>query len=180
MSVAPELKTDQRATVWTTACELGTFTRTELAERSGIHIASVGHMVSCWARDGHLTSDGARRDEKLTVVTVNGPRFSSKDKRMWQTMRSHSVFSTRDIAVWSSMPEDQVSLAEAGRFMRMLLDAGYIRQRGSIHKDRHATKFLLVKNTGPKPPQPKRVHCVFDPNTDELTPNSTFRKAAKK
>lgn len=177
---APELKTQTQANVWQQALEIKTFTVAELTVAAGQPVATVRHLVTGWCRDGYLSEAGRQDTQGPSAtryeVSETVPRpFGPKDKRIWQAMRHNPKFSAFDIAVFASIPEDMVTADEVQRYIRTLLDAGYVRQTTKRKKGKTPARYHLIRNTGPNPPVTKRITTLWDPNTGDLMPTQSSR-----
>ena len=173
----PELTTANMAQVWQAAKEFNTsFTIGELHEKSGVPRSSIQHMVARWMLKGHLTSNGASRNARFEIAQTTQSELTGRDQRIWNIMRRFRTFTIRDVAAWSSLPEEPVSEQDVLRFLRPLLDAEYVRRRRKAKPGHHPAEYQMLRNTGPFPPMQQRVQVLYDPNTTELVPNAQFRK----
>ena len=173
---SPDLKTAQMAEVWMTANELGSFTTPELIAATGVSEPTVRHMVTRWVQHGFIRGDGKRREQRFAIVDKTPSAFGPRDKRIWSVMRRMGTFAAQDVAVWSTIEGDTVSEEDAGRYIRHLLDAGYLRVREKARLGVRPARYQLTKDTGPLPPVVKRIQALYDPNTAEITPNRRFRE----
>jgi len=89
----------------------------------------------------------------------------TKRENMWRTMRMQRKFSVRDIVVCAATSDVPIRLADAKDYVKNLHKAGYL---NVVSKNGNAHVYMLVKNTGPKPPQVQRVRRIFDPNLNAV------------
>lgn len=175
MMVGPDLPTAQIAQIWMTARELKTFTVPELEVATGVARATIQQAIKRFVVRGYLRGDGKRRNQRFEVLDKTPQAFGPRDTRIWQIMRKMKTFSALDVAAWSTRDDDDVTTEDVQRYIRPLLDAGYVRVRGEAQRGKRPARYQLVRDTGPKPPVMKRIQAVYDPNTAEITPNRRFR-----
>ena len=109
------------------------------------------------------------------MIEKKPARFGPKLQRLWRAARRHSVFSAADLCALSSLPEDPVTVEEAARYCDMLLAAGYVRIRQKAIRGQQPARYQLLRNTGPMPPEKRRITVVLDPNTGEIIPGEAYR-----
>lgn len=84
---------------------------------------------------------------------------------MWRVMKVlQKNFSAREVQQSASQNGVVVSLVSARMYVQALAQTGYLKPLPS--KGEH--RYMLVRNTGPKPPAITRQRCVFDRNTGEF------------
>lgn len=173
----PDLKTPEAAALWAAAGNLGTFTAPELAEASDIADATVKHTVARWEIEGFLRKSGKGRNGAQAFAFVNerSRPYGPLETRLWQTMRHLRTFSVRDLALASSVEDGAVSEDEAERFLNMLIAEGYARVRHKAVKGKSPARFLLVRDTGPRPPFKRRITVFVDPNTSDVLLPEAYR-----
>ncbi len=86
-------------------------------------------------------------------------------QNMWRTMRIRKTFTLDDLVALSST-DKKVSPEEVETYMKFLEKAGYIKNLDG--KSRPKAVYMLVKNTGPKPPMIQRIKRLWDPNLKEV------------
>ncbi|MDF2232199.1 hypothetical protein P2H44_06495 [Albimonas sp. CAU 1670] len=91
---------------------------------------------------------------------------------MWRSMRVAREFSTTDLAAYSSVPPVVVAPSSAQKYCLRLARAGYLRplprRSGSGE-----VRYVLVRDTGPRPPRIRRDGTLEDPNTGETVSPKT-------
>ena len=96
---------------------------------------------------------------------------------MWRSMRVAREFSTTDLAAYSTVPPVVVAPASAQKYCRQLARAGYLRPLGRRARA-DGMRYLLIRDTGPRPPRVRRDGTVEDPNTGETYPTRTEETAS--
>lgn len=88
---------------------------------------------------------------------------------MWRAMKIMKSFDSKDLARAASHPAAPVSPTTARMYVRFLYQAGYLLQtKPGKTAAGGASRYMLVRNTGPHAPSITRVKCVLDRNTGEL------------
>lgn len=87
---------------------------------------------------------------------------------MWRSARQLTRFSPYDIMAWSSVPGAEVNLATARQFCGFLLRGGYLRVVCNPKRGVREAIYQLVRDTGPKPPVPRRVRAIYDANEERF------------
>lgn len=156
--------------VWTAALRLGEFRTQRLATESGVSLSTVQRHLSRWLDQGQVTRQGVAggaiwRVSERTEPCVE-PRQQSPEGNMWRAMRHIGAFTALDLALHATTDELGVSEAEATRYIRALLPAGYLRVLRTASPPRRPAVYRLVRNTGPLPPRLHRVSAVWDANKD--------------
>lgn len=91
----------------------------------------------------------------------------TKRESMWRTMRMIKRFDYRELGVSASTEETPIKEQDAKDYCKHLFKAGYLKV---ITKATPTSphRYLLVKDTGPKPPMIQRVKQVYDPNIKQV------------
>ena len=110
----------------------------------------------------------------------NAIRKHTNREKAWKVMRGMRSFTAADIASVAEVPDENIK-----HWMRCLVHAGYLRVTGKKRQEgRPGTEnvYLLLKNTGPKPPVQKELRFLFDQNTNtywcEADPDNALRGEA--
>lgn len=178
-----------RQVIWDTIRELGTFTVSEIEDRTRIKEATIktylrgltnaGYLVRCdQERPANQTRYQPAVWKLIKDIGVDAPRVTKAGgdvgqgmgrENMWRTMRMHRSFTWRDLAVLASTEDHLVSEEEAKHYTRYLRRAGYLMelQKGGPGK-LAVYRLLPSRYTGPRPPMIQRVRQVFDPNLGEV------------
>jgi len=90
-------------------------------------------------------------------------RGTALRRQFWQCARKLRTFSPVDMMAHTT-PELAATREEAAGYAAMLLRGGYLRVVQTAIPDRREPVYQLVNNTGPTPPQEKRVRAIWDAN----------------
>lgn len=160
---------------WTAALRMEQFGYAEIATAVKISLEQATRIVRGWLKEGALDqmqeASGAHRllwRCKEDFVRIEPLRQRTPEENMWTAMRRLPSFIPTDLAAHATTETVSVTPEEAGRYCRVLLDAGYLRvaRRADPSLGREAI-YRLVDVTGPRPPLPRRVRAVVDQNTGE-------------
>ena len=151
------------------ATALGEFSRTTLREKAGCEYMTVQRHMTKWIAAGRLRMTGRDGTGKLYRVIDAQPGDAtsrSPEQNMWLAMRKNRTFTFRDIAALANTTNAPVSEKAAQAYIRLLLQAGYLKvlEKALPSSGRLAT-YMLIRNSGPMPPEVQRVRAIFDPNT---------------
>lgn len=178
---APDLKTNAQADIWRMASGLPNFTIAELTIAAQHPVQTVRFQVTGWLRDGHAievgqdTGSAGASPKRFSVIKSKTKPFGPKLQRIWQSIRRNPNFSVVDIAAFATIPEEEVTMEEVQKYIRMLLDAGYVRQTVAARRGEGPARYKLVKNTGPRPIEARRITVTLDLNTGEVIPPKALR-----
>jgi hypothetical protein len=89
---------------------------------------------------------------------------------MWRTMRRMPNFTPIDLVAHSNAGGVEVSIEKARTYCRLLLQAGYLRVRETAIHGQRPARYQLVRNTGPKAPEVRRVRVMLDMNDETFEP----------
>lgn len=160
---------EQERRAWAIAASLATFTAYQLAAQSHVRLEIVRPLIRAWKREGIVSLQAVGRRRRHVYAFVAAPRAiarpaGSAAENMWRTVRKLQRFTPADVQMHSSTGAAPVSEEDARRFCALLLRAGYVRVLRKAALGRHPAMYLLVRDTGPKPPEERRVRAVWDPN----------------
>lgn len=165
---------DQAAIGWEHARRLGQFTAHELAAAAKLRLEVLRPALRAWCQAGMLTcrTIGQRRRHLYAVaetpVAVERPA-STPAEAMWRTAqvltRSGGQFSAVDLVMHATTEAAAVSEEDARRFCALLMRGGYLRVIRKAIPGRLPASYRLIRDTGPRPPEERRVRAVWDPNT---------------
>ncbi len=122
-----------------------------------------GVLQAC-GRDGKKTVYTVHKPEDIATVTAK--RRTSPEGAIWRSMRIMREFSPVDIEV-ALIGSDAGDLRKIQTYCSLLVRAGYLRVLRKAGKVRPA-RYRLIRDTGPLPPQEKRLPVVIDRNEDRI------------
>lgn len=96
-------------------------------------------------------------------------REESPYRNMWGAMRGLRTFGVLDVVAHACSDKVTVTEAQVSRYARQLVDAGYLRVMVKAVPGKKPATYQLVRNTGPRPPQPQKVLAILDDNLGRLT-----------
>ena len=147
----------------------------DLAKKMDKSMTWARNQVYAWQKAGIIESvpqpDNAPwkwRVKDDAKVTVTG-KTRSPEQNMWAAMRQLKSFSARDLAAHATTENTEVTPEMAQEYCRTLLGASYLSVARKAVPGSRLAIYRLVKNTGPRPPRPKRVRAVVDDNTATVT-----------
>lgn len=144
-------------------------------------VCAVGAIRTNFMR--HLRKRGIIREwgrnEGKIFYSVKQPedaRTFAKDIRatgegaIWTAIRHQKKFRPIDLFAALSPARPDIRLDDIIGFCRVLRNAGYLRASARLRSRNlnSETNLLLLKNTGPLPPQQKRMTVVIDNNQDKI------------
>ena len=160
------------------------FSYSELGIATGASARRVSVIVRVWEAQGLVKCIGRRNKNRLQYeLTKKGDvelikiadkpisRAQSPEQNMWTAMRMLDVFMPQDIAINASTETQEVTLEQARAFCRLLVrgDKPYLRVRQTAIPGKRDAAYKLIRNTGPKPPQERRIRATYDANLGEFT-----------
>lgn len=168
--------------LWNLAATMGSFTYHDLTHKSGLSQRSVEGHVRRWEDEGLLVwdgqKDGARKVYKVTDLGLE--RFKERialavmeggesvEGNLWRSMRGLNMFSPVDLSTTATTEDTSVTEEEAHKYTQALLKAGYLCVRQKAVPGKRPAIYQLVKNTGPRPPEVKRLRVVVDHNENRV------------
>lgn len=185
-----------RERVWSAIRELKKFTVYKVARRANVDDLTVKTYVRSLELAGFIkatfkpgggggkspvpTARTESQFELLKDIGIHAPRLKKDGtpvtqgigrENMWRTMKIVRQFSPRELAVHASTDEHQVKENEAADYIKHLARAGYlvlVKEADRRSASQAVYRFVLSKNTGPKPPMVQRVKQVYDPNIAKI------------
>jgi hypothetical protein len=115
------------------------------------------------ARDAGAEAPRVRRDGTLVTTGL-------AQEQMWRTLRLLTGdTNARELAAHASTPTVPVNETAAADYLKNLHHAGYLRRTAEArialrNGGRLRARYLLVSNTGPRPPMVCRADALYDPN----------------
>ncbi|MEO1000094.1 MAG: hypothetical protein AAFW69_05765, partial [Pseudomonadota bacterium] len=98
--------------------------------------------------------------EGEVLAVARAPR-----RRMWHAMRKLKAFGVRDITAHSSLEGDPVRDQFVQEYCSLLVQAGYLRVEATRDPESgRRARYRLIRDTGPRHPEPQRIIQLFDPN----------------
>ena len=163
------------AAIWATARRLGRFGYKALSAEAGVGMRTVQTLVRAWEKRRLVVADGeAGRGQRVFQVSETAPEILPPDAigtprgNMWRAMQMMQAFSAADVAVHATTDTVTVSIEDASAWCQMLTRAGYLRVVRKAAPPVKAAVYRLVQNTGPRPPELRRVSVVVDGNTGRV------------
>lgn len=110
----------------------------------------------------------------LTVKTPEEARQEAKSKRatkegaLWTAIRQQRRFRPVDLLAALSAARPDISQKFILDYCRTLRRAGYVRTASRTRNLKTETPLVLIKNTGPLPPQKRSMTVVIDTNDDKI------------
>lgn len=159
----------QAAIGWDHARALGQFTAHQLAARSRLRLEVLRPALRAWCNAGMLTYQPVGRRRRYLYIVAETPvpverAASTPAEAMWRTARTLARFSPVDLVMHASTEAAPVTDEDARRFCGLLMRAGYLRVLRKAVPGRLPAMYLLIRDTGPRPPEERRVRGVWDAN----------------
>jgi len=166
---------DYRQAVWDEIRRAeGAFAEPWLSNTAKVQIRTVRSYLQCLVAGGILSSeDGPPRLYRLVHNTgLHAPRIRPNGTAVeqgrgrasaWLAMRVLKRFTVRELHAACGATEVDIK-----SFCKHLLKAGYLKAAVKGAGGAPST-YLLIRNTGPLPPQVTRIKCVYDQNLGEVT-----------
>lgn len=181
MMAGAKRKAANRERMWNITQAHEEITAHELSAASGFSVDTAAKALRDWVRSGHVTEAGkrgARKCFKLTGKAGKPPVMgedgnpvilnATAEERMWFAMRkSGGVFSANDVSMWANSESLPVSVSDAGKYCRSLLDAGYLRCEVKADGKGRPALYRMIRDTGPRAPIERRMRGLLDPNTNQ-------------
>lgn len=180
---APVTREDNQEHVWEVAKAHAEFTVHELSAASHRSVDYVRASLRDWKGAGYVEQAGKRArhtlwkitDKEGAPVSIKTPTQSARSapERMWFAIRkATSIFNADDLAMWTNTPDLLITPEDAQVYCRTLLRAGYLRCEVKADGAGRRASYRLVKNTGPRPPELRRIRALWDPNTEAFIPQT--------
>ena len=173
-------RSDMERNAWVKVAKLAEFHWSDLV-KFGIAESTAQNFAARWQNNGRaivIRKDMHRkilRNANLEVEPVEeeGSEFDrSANANMWRAMRRLRSFTAMDVAVHSNVGDIEVTTDQAHGYCRTLLNARYLRVVQTAVPGQRAAVYRLINNSGSNPPVRKRVWGIYDPNSDEFSPNA--------
>lgn len=161
-------------TAWAVARRLPSFGYSEIAVEVRIGHEKATEIVRGWQSKGlvELVSGGIGKRNLFRVLPGAElpvpPTGRTPEENLWSAMRGLKTFRPTDLAAHATTEAVKVGPDEALAYCRSLLAAGYLAVSVKAVPGQREAIYRLVRNTGPRPPQERRVRAVVDPNLDEI------------
>ena len=166
---------------WRAALARAAWTYDDIATDAGISYAQVQKLVSRWQEAGAVKPIGVRPDRRTEYAVVDATRFDglaeveptspapirreqSDIGNMWTAMRGLATFSPLDISAQASTDDIEVTLLQARKYCRTLLEHGYLKVVRKAVPGKREPVYRLIRNTGPVAPREVRVTKLEDLN----------------
>lgn len=176
-TVAPETAT----AVFNAAARMPEFSINSLSSEAHYSVRIVRLCVWDWIAAGRCEELEGKGSKNRTLYRLK-PIAGKADKphvkpaqtklgNMWFAMQQLKTFTAVDVAASAWTEEMDVQPIDAQAYCSSLVkgDTPHLRVHRKAAPGKHPAIYKLIRNTGPKPPQVKRVSAVFDPNLNDLT-----------
>lgn len=166
----------QEQATWDTVSDRSEFSVACLAQL-GVPAETARGYLTRWERDGRIALVRQAKNRTLFYAplrrdaTGDGakPFPQTPENNMWTAMRGLKQFTAQDISLTATHGQTEVSELMAKRYIRSLLEAGYLKVLRREIPGRRRARYRLLKDTGPYGPCIKRVEALADPNCEALT-----------
>lgn len=165
-----------REAIWTMVRRLKEFEIDELVRAvKASRRFTLGYLAGL-EHAGYLCRLGDDRYRLVRDAGIEAPMINSNGRElagacareaMWRTIKILGRFTDADLCVHASTDRCPVSARDASTYTYALAQAGYIAPTGKVGR-RTQYQFLPSRNTGPRPPVPRLVSQVYDPNEDKV------------
>lgn len=156
----------------------GTFTYGEIAADLEIAHDRAAGLVRRLVDEGLAVFDHVREGgRRVYRVCLTGSAATPPDPddrppplsvnptlNLWRSMRGLRVFTPRDLAAHSTTDTCTVSERQAQAYCQTLVRADYLRVERKAIPGRQQAVYRLIRNTGPTPPEERRVRAIWDQN----------------
>lgn len=175
MPLASETRAAIADAAWAVAERLGTFTYAEVGAQAHISKDVAVPLVRQWVADKRCElveeggkGKGAAHVFRVLVRRVRPGRPGSALQNLWNAMRGLRSFTPTDLAAHACTDLLEVSKDTARAYCQTLLRAGYLKVERTAIPGRREAIYRLIRNSGPRPPQERRVRAVFDENVGKV------------
>jgi hypothetical protein len=186
---------ERRDELWQTIRELGSFTISEVIKReASLGRSAVRRYINSLFEGGYATREEIHLDPeqrhtggqdryryKLIKGGPDSPVFANSSRQdiraqvrrqIWRTMRVLKQFDVATLWAASGTEEHPIPRKEVTSYMRFLIDTRYLRRKRSYRKP----VYVLVRDSGPKAPVPRRMVYAWDLNTRRYYEEGTGRE----
>lgn len=160
---------------WELALRLGAFTASALASELAISRPAVRQIITGWQTAGRVSilDPGNQRGRSRSweiVPAHRAPlsRMARIRQQAWVAMRGLKEFSRTDLIAHCDAdlkPEPR----DVADFVSTLLKAGYLRVTRLATAGGREARYRLVRDSGPRAPEERRVAILFDGNEGRIT-----------
>ncbi|MEP4039060.1 transposase domain-containing protein [Pseudophaeobacter sp.] len=140
---------------------------------SGVHTRFMGRLrkhgiIREWSRSQGKIFYTAKQPEALRDQAK--AERASDEGAIWTAIRHQKKFRPVDLFAALSPARPDITQGDILSYCRVLRTAGYLRAsaRTRSRKMSPDTSLILTRNTGPLPPQQKRMTVVIDSNEDKI------------
>ena len=170
-----------RQSIWETirACS-GTITIADIAKAlPTLGDDTIRQHVTAWQKSGHIIRTSKRAvgvyaDYRIANdVGVEAPRVTRTGKpcidlaneQIWRTLRiMKEPQSAYEIAALASTKATQITVGYITDYLLALYRAGYLKRARQSKK----MYYMLIKDTGPRPPIVRHIGTVYDTNLGKI------------
>lgn len=154
------------------------FTRRIIQDKTGLGSDEIdGRFLSNLVKHGFLTF--VKNEPKTYLLekpaSVDCPRFTAKgalivessvNHNIWRAMRINRTFTINELVIKSRTSKKPTTHKTVSSYVRKLKAAGYLVVVDVMKLKEE--RLMLVRDSGPKPPQILRIKEVFDPNLNKI------------
>lgn len=169
------------AVAWRAALARDAWTYDDIVADAGLSYAQVQKLVSRWQEAGGVKAVGVRPDRRTEYAVVDATVFDglaaaeetavapirreqSEIGNMWTAMRGLATFTPLDISAQASTDDIEVTVPQARKYCRTLLEHGYLKVVRKAVPGKREPVYRLIRNTGPVAPREIRVTKLEDVN----------------
>lgn len=166
---------------WKAALARPRWTYDEIVGDAGLSYAQVQKLVSRWQEAAAVKAVGVRPDRRTEFSVIDPGAFDRKGEvteapaaplrreqsdigNMWTAMRGLATFSPVDLSAQASTDEIEVTIPQARKYCRTLLEHGYLKVVRKAVPGKREPVYRLIRNTGPVAPREVRVTKLEDVN----------------
>lgn len=161
--------------IWTYLKAHPRITYAEVAANSSLSKAKRSNYLSKLRRLGLLKPCGREGTTQFfsmfssrDVLERSTQKLATPEAEIWQVMRILGTFSPPDLSAALMASTIQISDRFIQEYCSVLMRANYLRVLAEARLGTSPARYRLVKNTGPLPPERRRIHVLIDPNKDEI------------
>jgi len=161
--------------MWNAMTTRQKFTHADITALTGVKEHARTNFFAKMKRLGHLRECG-RKDLKALYTVLDAQaaqdfaakKRASKAGAVWAVMRTLGEFTAPEINM--SIDADKITITDVWltNYIGLLLAAGYLKVMNRAAPGRRPTRYRLVNNTGPLPPEIKTKAILVDGNKERV------------
>lgn len=168
-------KNDFEKEMWAYVNEVEEFTHSMISKAVDVSDNHRVNFIAKLKRKGLIEECGTKDLQKLFTIHSTDKRRKIAEKRrkspegvMWSVMRVSKTFTYKEVYLAIGHGRPDITLKMVNTYCQKLMTAGYLRVMQRAKPPSTLALYMLINDTGPLPPTPKRKEVIIDANTGQV------------